>query len=205
MADVMSEVILALWSHLRPTPYPWGGKSLQLLRKLGSRNRRYLKEPLALECKENPEHGLRLILTFEYDHIFERATDDGLISRHLSTVLVSSVDRSWRKSEASNEYVIVLLKNGQRKEEARNVFLGDDNESFISWLWDHLRSNVDLYTQYKESRPDEVAKQKPKESRPDKLANQKPKESFLNLHNESEQIKSNKFLKVDEAKIGKAL
>ncbi|CAH9105798.1 unnamed protein product [Cuscuta europaea] len=65
MANVMSEVILALWSHLRPTPYPWGGKSLQLLGKLGGRNRRFLKEPLALECKENPEHGLRVILTFE--------------------------------------------------------------------------------------------------------------------------------------------
>ncbi|XP_044463478.1 transformation/transcription domain-associated protein-like isoform X2 [Mangifera indica] len=65
MANVMSEVILALWSHLRPAPYPWGGKALQLLGKLGGRNRRFLKEPLALECKENPEHGLRLILTFE--------------------------------------------------------------------------------------------------------------------------------------------
>ncbi|GAV88596.1 PI3_PI4_kinase domain-containing protein/FAT domain-containing protein [Cephalotus follicularis] len=65
MANVMSEVILALWSNLRPAPYPWGGKALQLLGKLGGRNRRFLKEPLALECKENPEHGLRLILTFE--------------------------------------------------------------------------------------------------------------------------------------------
>ncbi|KAL2624095.1 hypothetical protein R1flu_008340 [Riccia fluitans] len=65
MASVMSELILTLWSHLRPKPYPWGAKSLQLLGKLGGRNRRFLKEPLALECKENPEHGLRLILTFE--------------------------------------------------------------------------------------------------------------------------------------------
>ncbi|KAI9081282.1 hypothetical protein K1719_036782 [Acacia pycnantha] len=65
MASVMSEVILVLWSHLRPAPYLWGAKALQLLGKLGGRNRRFLKEPLALECKENPEHGLRLILTFE--------------------------------------------------------------------------------------------------------------------------------------------
>lgn len=65
MANVMSDVILVLWSHLRPAPYPWGAKALQLLGKLGGRNRRFLKDPLALECKENPEHGLRLILTFE--------------------------------------------------------------------------------------------------------------------------------------------
>lgn len=35
------------------------------------------------------------------------------------------------------EYVIVLLRNGRRKDEAAqelHVFLGDDNLSFISWL-----------------------------------------------------------------------
>jgi hypothetical protein len=34
------------------------------------------------------------------------------------------------------EYVIVLLRNGRDKEEARNelnVFLGDDSDSFVSW------------------------------------------------------------------------
>ncbi|CAN7108366.1 unnamed protein product [Brassica rapa subsp. narinosa] len=65
MANVISEVILALWSHLRPVPYPWGGKALQIVGKLGGRNRRFLKEPLTLECKDNPEYGLRLIWTFE--------------------------------------------------------------------------------------------------------------------------------------------
>ncbi|XP_059651834.1 nucleolin 1 [Cornus florida] len=61
------------------------------------------------------------------------------------------------------EYVIVLLKNGRRKEEARNelnVFLGDDNYSFVSWLWDHLGSNVHLYVQPSKSYPDEAAKTK---------------------------------------------
>ncbi|KAK9058144.1 hypothetical protein SSX86_022984 [Deinandra increscens subsp. villosa] len=64
------------------------------------------------------------------------------------------------------EYVIVLLKNGRRKEEARNelnVFLGDDSDSFVSWLWDHLQSNLNLYAQSKESRLtyEQVSKQKP--------------------------------------------
>uniref|UniRef100_A0A1J3IAP3 Polyadenylate-binding protein 2 n=1 Tax=Noccaea caerulescens TaxID=107243 RepID=A0A1J3IAP3_NOCCA len=46
------------------------------------------------------------------------------------------------------EYVIVLLRNGRRKEEAKNelkVFLGDDSESFITWLWDHLAESLDEY------------------------------------------------------------
>ncbi|KAM7266306.1 hypothetical protein ACFE04_004203 [Oxalis oulophora] len=46
------------------------------------------------------------------------------------------------------DYVIVLLRNGKRKAEAINelhVFLGDDTLPFISWLWDHLASNFNLY------------------------------------------------------------
>ncbi|XP_042469388.1 uncharacterized protein LOC122052063 [Zingiber officinale] len=62
------------------------------------------------------------------------------------------------------DYVVVLLRNGRSKDEARkelNVFLGDDSDTFISWLWDHLSSNIHLYTQPNQSIPDEVAKSKP--------------------------------------------
>ncbi|KAM7476711.1 hypothetical protein LguiB_023954 [Lonicera macranthoides] len=62
------------------------------------------------------------------------------------------------------EYVVVLLKNGRRKEEAKNelnVFLGDDSDSFVSWLWDHLGSNLDLYVESAESCPREAANKKP--------------------------------------------
>ncbi|KAK2965269.1 hypothetical protein RJ640_015767 [Escallonia rubra] len=62
------------------------------------------------------------------------------------------------------EYVIVLLKNGRRKQEARNelnVFLGDDSYSFVSWLWDHLGSNLDQYVKPEESFPDEAVKAEP--------------------------------------------
>ncbi|EOA30125.1 hypothetical protein CARUB_v10013234mg [Capsella rubella] len=46
------------------------------------------------------------------------------------------------------EYVIVLLRNGRRKEEANNelmIFLGDDSDSFVAWLWDHLAESKDEY------------------------------------------------------------
>ncbi|XP_039124841.1 uncharacterized protein LOC120261157 isoform X4 [Dioscorea cayenensis subsp. rotundata] len=62
------------------------------------------------------------------------------------------------------EYVIVLLKNGRRKDEAMkelNVFLGDDSVSFVSWLWDHLSSNLHVYVQPKESIPEKATKAKP--------------------------------------------
>ncbi|KAJ4970796.1 hypothetical protein NE237_003895 [Protea cynaroides] len=62
------------------------------------------------------------------------------------------------------EYVIVLLRNGKSKDEAMNelnVFLGDDSDSFVSWLWDHLSSNLHLYVQPSVSNQDEIAKVKP--------------------------------------------
>ncbi|KAK4757939.1 hypothetical protein SAY87_019240 [Trapa incisa] len=52
------------------------------------------------------------------------------------------------------EYVIVLLRNGKRKDEARNEldgFLGNDCDCFVSWLWDHLSANLDLYVQVEET------------------------------------------------------
>ncbi|CAN8229179.1 unnamed protein product [Cochlearia groenlandica] len=146
MADVMSEVILALWSHLKPVPYPWGRKALQIVGKLGGRNRRFLKEPLTLECKDNPEHGLRLVLTFEpstpflvpMDRFINLAvaalmqkklpteicyrkqalkflrvcllsqlnlpgciTDEGQTPKKISTLLLSSNDSSWHRSEST--------------------------------------------------------------------------------------------------------
>ncbi|KAK6143145.1 hypothetical protein DH2020_023493 [Rehmannia glutinosa] len=63
-----------------------------------------------------------------------------------------------------SEYVIVLLKNGRSKDEAKselNVFLGDDDsDSFVSWLWDHLGSNLSLYVQPQELHPDGAPKTK---------------------------------------------
>jgi len=50
------------------------------------------------------------------------------------------------------EYVVVLLRNGRCKDEVAKellVFLGDDNDAFVSWLWDHLTSNLHLYVQPK--------------------------------------------------------
>ncbi|KAF8377831.1 hypothetical protein HHK36_031216 [Tetracentron sinense] len=167
MAYVMSEVILSLWSHLRPAPYPWGGKAVQLLGKLGGRNRRFLKEPLPLECKENPEHGLRLILTFEpstpflvpldrcihlavaavmqnaggMDAFYRKQalkfirvclssqlnlqgniTGEEFTPGQLSTLLVSTVDPSWRRSETSDTTADLGVKTKTQLMAEKSVF-----------------------------------------------------------------------------------
>ncbi|KAK9136460.1 hypothetical protein Syun_015790 [Stephania yunnanensis] len=110
MANVMSEVILALWSHLKPAPYPWGKKALQLLGKLGGRNRRFLKEPLALECKENPEHGLRLVLTFEPSTPF-LVPLDRCISLAVATVLQTNAGMDYFYRKQALKFIHVCLSS----------------------------------------------------------------------------------------------
>ncbi|CAO2192003.1 unnamed protein product [Urochloa humidicola] len=63
------------------------------------------------------------------------------------------------------DYVMLLLGNRRRKEETSkelHVFLGDDSEVFVSWLWDHLSSHLHLYyvqepKQNQESKDDDEA------------------------------------------------
>ncbi|KAM3358431.1 hypothetical protein P3S68_021362 [Capsicum galapagoense] len=87
------------------------------------------------------------------------------------------------------EYVIVLLKNGRHKEEARkelNVFLGEDSVSFVDWLWDHLGSNVDLYVQQKDSDTGGGAKTKPA------IVEQAAKNDMHHLDTDADKEKLNK-------------
>ncbi|KAH7438958.1 hypothetical protein KP509_04G038600 [Ceratopteris richardii] len=47
------------------------------------------------------------------------------------------------------EYVVVLVSHGKQRAQAikdLEAFLGDQSESFVTWLWEHLASNMNLYT-----------------------------------------------------------
>ncbi|GAB4832608.1 hypothetical protein Ancab_006626 [Ancistrocladus abbreviatus] len=88
------------------------------------------------------------------------------------------------------EYVIVLLRNGRRKDEAKNeldVFLGDDSDSFVAWLWDHLASSVDQYIQ--SPAPDEASKTKPAS------LEQAVRSITHHMDSDSERVKSDKLVK----------
>ena len=59
MAGVSTQLLSALIGHLKPEPYPFGAKALQLLGKLGGRNRRFLKVSSILTCSGLWDGGLR--------------------------------------------------------------------------------------------------------------------------------------------------
>ncbi|XP_058744136.1 uncharacterized protein LOC131616729 isoform X2 [Vicia villosa] len=84
------------------------------------------------------------------------------------------------------DYVIVLLRNGRGKDHAKNklnVFLGEDSDSFVSWLWDHLALNIDLYVE-SIGLQDEA----PKSKLISKV--QAGDDGFQNLNSKSERVKS---------------
>ncbi|KAL5062296.1 hypothetical protein RYX36_024033 [Vicia faba] len=84
------------------------------------------------------------------------------------------------------DYVVVLLRNGRGKDHAKNklnVFLGEDSDSFVSWLWDHLALNIDLYVESK-GLQDEA----PKSKLISKV--QAGDDGIQNLNSKSERVKS---------------
>ncbi|TXG68315.1 hypothetical protein EZV62_003250 [Acer yangbiense] len=106
MANVMSEVILASWSHLRPAPYPLGGKASQLLGKLGN------------------------------------LTDEGYTPRWLSSLLVSTVDASWCKSETSDMKADLGLKTKTQLMAEKSVF---KNLLMTMWTFMNYKSPLNMY------------------------------------------------------------
>ncbi|KAI8643328.1 hypothetical protein BD408DRAFT_342632 [Parasitella parasitica] len=67
MAPVMSELMDALWKHLKPLPYnqQHSHAAMRILGKLGGRNRRMLKSPPKLGFNARIESGISLEVVFE--------------------------------------------------------------------------------------------------------------------------------------------
>lgn len=94
--DLFVSLMKALSVHLRPAPYPYGLLTLRLLGKLGGKNRRALREPMAIvdtAALERSEDYLRLRATWV------ESTDPGNNSSDMATdtpefSLPLSIDRS---------------------------------------------------------------------------------------------------------------
>ncbi|CEG01408.1 Tetratricopeptide-like helical [Ostreococcus tauri] len=100
IAEVESELMLALWAMLKPqqSGSPFGAKAMQLLGKLGGRNRAFLKNPLKLDAKSNPEHGLRMILMFKPDTSFLVPLDRCIVL--MQNILTTPMIPNVKPSEA---------------------------------------------------------------------------------------------------------
>ncbi|KAJ0977297.1 hypothetical protein J5N97_012771 [Dioscorea zingiberensis] len=116
MANVMSEVILGLWSHLRPPPYPWGTKALQLLvpmdRCIHLAVASVMQTNVGMDdfYRKQALKFLRICLVSVLN--FRGNIDESGISHGLlATLLVSPVDPSLRCIETSDMKLALLVQS----------------------------------------------------------------------------------------------
>jgi transformation/transcription domain-associated protein len=64
MQAVLDELMRSLCALLRPNPSPFGATALNVLGKLGGRNRRFLLEEFKLKPRAHAEEGLTLHFKF---------------------------------------------------------------------------------------------------------------------------------------------
>lgn len=97
MMAVMKPMMSALWSHVRPRPYPYGERVAEMLGKMGGRGRRWLGESISIEFKQIPEYGLRVILAFP-PHTSFLVPLDRCVHLAWATVDSNSADIERRKN-----------------------------------------------------------------------------------------------------------
>ncbi|KAL9657302.1 hypothetical protein ABK040_011522 [Willaertia magna] len=68
LKPVISELLKALFSHLRPQPYQYGPLAMKILAKLGGTNRQYMNELTNVNTKPSTKPGLSLGVTFNSDN-----------------------------------------------------------------------------------------------------------------------------------------
>lgn len=127
---------------------------------------------LGTECRKGSRLGLVNLVFIQEMETKDRADDQTFKVDFSSTGAAKLRERVTDKlkefmgdytDDTLVEYVIVLLRNGRSKREAKtelDVFLGDDSDSFVTWLWDHLASDIDQYIHARDSSLDKGEKDK---------------------------------------------
>ncbi|KAG2579809.1 nucleolin-like isoform X1 [Panicum virgatum] len=114
-----------------------------------------MEAPAAMDAADGDARGFKAVFTAAGEELLQGRVREKL--------------REFRRSAPETlllDYVMVLLKNGRSKKTARaelNVFLGDDTDAFVSWLWEHLSSHLHLYVQAKELSQETKNDESPKE------------------------------------------
>ena len=103
MEEVGADIFRSLCSLARPMPTPYGSHAMNILGKLGGKNRRFLIDPMALQSKVEAEDGFSLLLRFLPNDPFVLPAEPvldlvrGLLRRVPPEMRMGSEDRSVRE------------------------------------------------------------------------------------------------------------
>ncbi|KAG1250777.1 hypothetical protein G6F68_012629 [Rhizopus microsporus] len=93
MAPVMTELMDALWKHLKPLPYnqQHSHAAMRILGKLGGRNRRMLKSPPKLGFNARIESGATIEIFFDHDSTPHTLSLDKCLEIAIETLKSSNI------------------------------------------------------------------------------------------------------------------
>ncbi|CAG8494971.1 1279_t:CDS:10 [Ambispora gerdemannii] len=142
MAPVINDLMLALWKHLKPSPYnpSHSISATRILGKLGGRNRRLLKDPPKLSFTTPPGNGLDLQIFFDSNSAPQKLPLDECLTLTAKTLedpnvtlhykkqafkfLVSSIPLLFDLDPGSYDLTKLIATRVQRR-----LLHNDDNES----------------------------------------------------------------------------
>ncbi|KAG1474893.1 hypothetical protein G6F56_000065 [Rhizopus delemar] len=114
MAPVMTELMDALWKHLKPLPYnqQHSHAAMRILGKLGGRNRRMLKSPPKLGFSARIENGATIEVFFDHDSTPHTLSLDKCLEIAINTLKSPSVDTAYRNHAYNflKSHLILMLE-----------------------------------------------------------------------------------------------
>ncbi|KAI9276344.1 FAT domain-containing protein [Sporodiniella umbellata] len=114
MAPVMTELMDALWKHLKPLPYnqQHSHAAMRILGKLGGRNRRMLKSPPKLGFNARIENGATVEIFFDHDLTPHTLSLDKCLEIAINTLKSPNADIAYRNHAFSflKSHLILMLE-----------------------------------------------------------------------------------------------
>ncbi|KAG1145231.1 hypothetical protein G6F37_006937 [Rhizopus arrhizus] len=136
MAPVMTELMDALWKHLKPLPYnqQHSHAAMRILGKLGGRNRRMLKSPPKLGFNARIESGATIEIFFDHDSTPHTLSLDKCLEIAIETLKSSNVDTIYRKHAYSflKSHLILMLELDSGPDDLTESLYRRVKEQFIN-------------------------------------------------------------------------
>ncbi|CEG78070.1 Putative Transformation/transcription domain-associated protein [Rhizopus microsporus] len=135
MAPVMTELMDALWKHLKPLPYnqQHSHAAMRILGKLGGRNRRMLKSPPKLGFNARIESGVTVEVMFEHDLTPHTLPLDKCLEVAINSLRSHDIEMAYRKHAYNflKTQLILMLELAEGPDTLVNSLYRRVKEQFI--------------------------------------------------------------------------
>ncbi|RCI06399.1 hypothetical protein CU098_004433, partial [Rhizopus stolonifer] len=152
MAPVMSELMDALWKHLKPLPYnqQHSHAAMRILGKLGGRNRRMLKSPPKLGFNARIENGVSVEVVFDPSPTPHTLPLDKCLDIAIHALVTPQTDIVYKKHAYNflKTHLVLMLELDEGPDDLAETLYKRVKKQFIDRPEDPTKSsNTSLLTQ----------------------------------------------------------